>query len=185
MKRVVWKETALVLLELEAGRYTIGQMLRDPYMLFFRTEREDGDFSGLDLNEVPALFIVPVARDFLQKRGVKKIEKGVEPRRDVEVPERWLQAKLGPPGGYVWKGGDLVRIDPEVGDAGMANEVLKRDLDPHDPEDRRIIEEHELTNVLADHPLTQRLILSLEEGENVDPLKQKVFFGEDPYGVID
>jgi hypothetical protein len=84
-------------------------------------------------------------------------------------------------GDYVWKGGDLVRIDPEVDSLGMDNPVVKREIDPSD---REALETFEMTNVVTDHPLTPRLILCLKGGRNVDPFKQKIFFGKDDYGIV-
>lgn len=181
MKRVVWKEDDLVLLKLDEDLYTVGQMLKSPYMVFFHLKSGDGRFADIDLNGVPELFIVPVANNFLQQRGVEKIKRGVIPKRDVEIPGLWIYPKMWPRGDYVWKGGDLVRIDPEVGNLGMDNPVVKRDIDPND---RETLEKYELTNVMTDHPLTPRLILSLREGRNVDPLKEKIFFGKDSHGII-
>lgn len=181
MKRVVWKVDDVVLLKLTKDLFTIGQMLKSPYMLFFHVESHDGKFVAIDLNEVPKLFIVPVVRHFLQYRGVEKIKHGVTPRRDVELPVLWIRPGPGPIGGYVWKGGDLVRIDPVVGDLGMSNPVVKRNISPDDAD---TLGKYELTNVQTDHPLTPRLIASLREGRNVDPLKEKIFFGEDSRGIM-
>jgi hypothetical protein len=45
MKRVVWKEADLVLLQLEDDLFTLGQMLRSPYMQFYHLQSRDGRFS--------------------------------------------------------------------------------------------------------------------------------------------
>jgi len=181
MKRVVWKEGDVVLLKLNEKLFTVGQMLTAPYMLFFQLDSTNGIISGVDLNEVPELFIVPVANNFLQARGIEKIKKGVIPKRSVRVPVLWIQAKLWPRGEFVWKGGDLVRIDPEKGDLGINNPIVKRDISAND---RDTLEKYELTNVWTDHPLTPRLVVSIREGRNFDPLKEKIFFGKDSHGIM-
>lgn len=181
MKRVVWKENAVILLELKEGFYTLSQMLQSPYMLFFRVSNTDGDFSGTDLNNVSQLFIVPVANNFLKKRGVEKLKSGVVEKKDVEIPTLWIDPNMWPKGDYVWKGGDLVRIDPKVGSLGMNNPVVKANVSP---DDRETLESYELTNVMTDIPLTPRLILCLEQGKYVDPLKEKIFFGTDSNGIV-
>ncbi|HMB91052.1 MAG TPA: hypothetical protein VKP65_09415 [Rhodothermales bacterium] len=181
MKRFVWKEGGLASFKLKEDLYTIGQMLKNPYFIFFKVSSEDGPFDGIDLNETPVLFTIPVARDFMQQRAVEKIKEGVVPRDNPKLPTLWIQARNCFQCDYPWKGGDLVKIDPEVGNRGIMNPVVKRDIDPDDTE---TLEQYELTHIWTDKFLTARLILSLERGENIDPLKEKIFFGTDAYGLF-
>ena len=181
LKRFVWKEGGLASFKLKEDLFTIGQMLKSPYLLFFKVKSSDGKYNPIDLNEAPELFTVPVTRSFLQRRGVEKIKKGVVAKSNPILYEYWIQPRIWYGGDYVWKGGDLVKIDPKVGDLGMDNIVINRDIDP---DDKEILEKYELTNVLTDKFLTARLILCLEHGKNIDPLKEKIFFGTDQYGLF-
>lgn len=182
MKRIVWKANDVVLLELREGLFSVCQMLGpSSYMAFFQLSNTTGDFAGTDLNEVPELFIVSVANNFLRNRGVEKIKKGVVAKRDVEIPTLWLDPKMWPKGDYVWKNADLVEIDPEVGSLGINNPVVQKDITKDDTD---ILDSYELTNVMTDFPLADRLILCLEQRRNVDPLKEQIFFGDDSNGII-
>lgn len=178
--RVVWKSSTVVSLQLRDDLYTVAQMLKDPYLMFFYVKHDTDDFSGLDLNREKELFVIPVARDFLQRRGVAKL-KNVTPRSNADVPEIWIRPKIAFGSSYPFKGGDLVRIDPKTGDLGLQNEVVKANISP---DDKDTLSKYELTNVWTDSHLVPRLMLCLEKSQNIDPLKEKIILGRDSHGII-
>ena len=69
LKRIIWKEGALLTFELCDNLYTLGQMLKDPYICFYKLSSSKPE---VELEKEKLLFIIPVARDFLQKRTIKK-----------------------------------------------------------------------------------------------------------------
>ncbi len=138
-------------------------------------------FNNIDLNNVPELFTVPVTRDFLQRRAIEKIRKGVIPKHDPILSEYWIHPRDWFRGEYVWKGGDLVKIDHRVGNLGINNVVIKHNIDPNDKD---ILDKYEITNILTDKFVVARLILCYEHNKNIDPLKEKIFFGKDSYGLF-
>ena len=164
--RVIWKPGDLVNLQLRNNMFTIGQMLGSPYMRFYKVHNDNGKWGDLDLRNEEELFTVPVARGFLQKRGVGKIKKGVVASDDCTISEYWIRASLNR------RGGDLVQIDPDKGSRGFEDTVI---IDGIKSDDRETLMNYEFTNVRLDQELTERLILCLEAGRNLDPFKQKVF----------
>jgi hypothetical protein len=180
-KRVVWKEGDVVSLKLREGLFTVGQMCRSPYMAFFNVKSADGQFGELDLNQVSFFCVIPVARDFLQRRVEGKL-KQVVAKSDVSIPLLWLSPQRAYAQKFIWRGADLVKIDPQTGDLGMRNPIVKRNFQPRDDEE---LNKYEVTNVRTDGGLVARLIVSLERGANLDPFRAKVLLGKDPYGVYD
>lgn len=171
MKRVVWKEGDLVSLKLRNDLYTIGQMLRRPYMRFFDLRRPDGQWKGVDLNQVKTLFTLTVGNVVLQDLVDQKIkDKSVKPSHEP-LERYWIRPRLGFDGGFPFKGGDLVDVDPNVGyvDAPIVkgNLSIGRDSD--------VIAKHELVNMWGAHDLAERLIRYFETGRDHDPMKQKAF----------
>src|SRR5262245_52857284 len=161
LKRIVWKENDLVNIRLKENLFTIGQLLRAPYILFFKLSNENGEWNGVDLDRVPELFSVSVARDFLQKTVTGKIKNGVKPKSDAAVPALWIKPKLWFGGGLPWKGGDLIKVDPAVGVTG-SDEIVKKDIQPSDKE---ILDKYELTNMWSYGDLAERLIRFYETGQ--------------------
>ena len=169
-KRVVWKDDAVIVLKLNDELFTVGQMLNDPYVMFFSLWKTSDDFVALNLNETDELFTIPVARDFLQLRMVRKITKDVISRTPVELSRLWIRPRDWNQGEYVWKGGDLVRIEPDVGDLGMDNPIVKPDIAPNDAD---TLDRYELTNIWTDAYLVPRLSLCHKYNRNIDPPKRE------------
>lgn len=178
LKKVVWKEGALLTFQLKENLFTIGQMLKDPYVCFYAISRTEPDIKP---QEEKILFIVPVARNFLQKRTVKKENKPKNLKK-VDLPSIWIRPIDNNQGGFPWKGGDLVEIDHSVGDLGIDNKVIKYNIDNSDKD---TLSKYELTNIWTDGALLARLILCFEKNQSIDPLKEKIFFGKDSYGIYE
>lgn len=173
-KRFIWKEGGIVSFKVKEDLFTIGQMLKSPYVCFFQIQSPDGTFADVDLNATLELFVIPVARDFLQKRLYERISEGVKAKQDLALPELWIMPKMAFGGDFPWKGGDLVKIDHAVGDLGMANKVVKRSIKA---DEKEILEKYELTSVWTDQGLVERLILCFGSGKNINPFKDRIFFG--------
>ena len=182
-KRVVWKAGDLICIKLRDDLFTVAQMARSPYLAFFNVKGATGAFEGVDLNEKTLFFVIPVAQDFIQKRVEGKIKKGVEPRKKIVIPQLWIDAKTDYASKFMWKGGSLVEFDPEKGgNRGINNRIVELNFEPQDDDE---LNRYEVTNVRTDGGLVQRLIVCLELGRNVDPFKEKMMRGTDPYGVYD
>ena len=181
-KRIVWKEGEIVLFRLSEHLYTVGQMARSPYLAFFNVNSVDGKFGDLDLNDTPMLFVAPVARNFLQRRAEGKLKVGVTPKMNLDVPRLWLHPKVDFDARPPFRGGDLVELDPKEGAGGSRMRTVKPDFRPRTDAE---LNKYELTAIRIDPELTARLVVCLKLGRNVDPYKEKIVRGKEPYGVFD
>ncbi|EJO70262.1 hypothetical protein LEP1GSC132_0795 [Leptospira kirschneri str. 200803703] len=111
MKRVVWKEGDLVSLKLKDDLYTFAQMLRSPYMRFFDLSCIDGNWKEIDFAQSKEIFCVLIGQIVLQKLVVEKIRgKSIQPY----FQKYWIRPRLNFEGGFLFKGGDLVEVDPNI-----------------------------------------------------------------------
>ena len=173
----------MICIKLREDLFTVGQFARSPYIAFFNVKSATGAFDGLDLNQQTLFFVIPVAQDFLQRRAEGKIKRGVEARKDVVIPRIWIDPKTDYAAKFMWKGGRLVEFDPEKeGNRGINNRIVKLNFQPQDDAE---LNQYEVTNIRTDGDLVRRLIVCLELGRNVDPFKEKMMRGTDPYGVYD
>ncbi len=172
MKRIIWKENDIINIKLNDKLYTLGQMLTDPYMLFFNISNTDGQWnSDIDLNQVPNLFCVLIGRDFLKQRAVEKLTGKINPMLDQSrLPKYWIRPNISYSGGYPFKGGALVEVDPKVG--YVNGKVIIPNLSLSDIES---IKKYELVNMWGSDDLTERISLALLKGIHQDTLKEKIF----------
>lgn len=174
-KRVTWKHNAVVSLKLREGLYTLGQMLGQATMRFYKITNTDGCWTDVDLNEVEPLFTLFIGNVVLQNL-VDKVVPANDAKPSLSPCERyWIKPKLNFEGGYPFKGGNLidVGIDGAIGtaQAPVIKENLSLDVD------RDVIEEYQLTNMWGDDQLCERLQHWFDTNSDLDFLKEKVFPG--------
>ena len=175
MARIIWKENALISIKLRDNLYTIGQMLPSPTMRFFDIFSKDGTWAAIDLNMTRPLFQVFIGQAVLQHLAVGKIKEKSVIASNQPADPLWLDAHLNYDGGFAFKGGKLIDIGIEGKVGTTKAPVLKNALQL--PEDREIIEMHELTNMWGDQDLSDRLCRYFDTGVNRDDLKFEVFPG--------
>jgi hypothetical protein len=169
--RIVWKANDVVSLKLREDLFTIGQLLRKPYMRFFKVAQPHGVWQNIDLNQEEVLFCVLVGRIVLQNLAVGKIkDESVKPSQ-LPFEKFWIRSRLNFDGGYPIKGGDLVEVDPNIGYVHAP--VVKAELGL--PEDADIIGKYELVGMWGDRDLAERLITFFDTGQDFDGHKAKVF----------
>lgn len=191
MSRVVWKEGAVISIETRRGIFVIAQMIKDPYLVFFNSFREQADWDDIDLDNTDVLFCTGVTRQFLQKSNVVKF-KNIKPNCSYEPPKKWLHSE-----GYsrtirVWEGTELekeivwmgttynlVEMDiinhpggPRKHPSGVFDAMLINDISIKNEE---IIDQHERTSLSVFPETNERLYLCYKFGKNVSPEKDIAF----------
>ncbi|WP_193166204.1 hypothetical protein [Microbulbifer hainanensis] len=185
MSKVVWKEGSVISIETRLGLFTLAQMAKSPYLIFFNIFRREQNWGDVDLNEVPVLFCKAITRQFLKFSNVRK-QKVAAPKNDLSLPDKWIHGYSASRLVTVWEGtpkerkfvfigdgGDLVRIDinnhkggPYKHRSGVYDEVLEENI-----KDSDVINSYELTGQAVFPSMNERLYLCSLEGKNVDPEK--------------
>lgn len=185
MAKVVWKEGAVISLETRQGLFTLAQMARSPYLIFFDIFKESQDWKDVDLNSTPVLFYKAITKQFLQLSNVTK-QKVRAIKEDATLPDKWIHGDNDSRLVTVWEGtpreqkfvfigcgGKLVKKDinnhkggPYKHYSGVYDEVLEECIS-----DECIINSYELTGLAIFPSTNERLYLCSVFGKNVDPEK--------------
>ncbi len=170
-RSVTWKEDGIVSIKLRDDLFTLGQMLKFPYMRFFKLKSDEGRWHAIDLGNVEPLFCVQVGRVVLQELVAAKVkDRSVLPDR-APLEKLWIRPHINYTPPPVFKGGDLIRVDPGVDDTRAP--VVKANLSF--PKDREDIERYELTNMWGAQDLGERLRHFFDTGVDWNPLKAQGF----------
>ena len=70
----------------------MAQMVKSPYMVFFKLFSEDNSWEGVILSNDKVLFCHAVTRQWKAHSPIESI-KGVEPISDYELPTRWVHTE--------------------------------------------------------------------------------------------
>jgi hypothetical protein len=184
-KRVVWKKNDLVNIQLRDNLYTIGQMLTSPEMRFYDIFNSDGAWQNLDLNKIEPLFSVFVG-NVINKSLIQGKIKSTTVIPSSKPNERyWIKPYTildyghykGDRFNFHFLGGKLIDLVPDADGILSTTRapIIKEDLTL--PQDRKLIEQYELTNMWGDVDLRDRLCRYFDTGINRDDLKFEVFPG--------
>ena len=176
---MVWREGTVVSIPVGDGLFTLAQMLRSPYLCFFQVFRTGEDWTGVDLESAPVLFVRGVTRQFLRYAAIT-VRRDLAPASAVEVPDRWLQ--LGPGSQVVtaWRGAPQELPVMTLGEEGLR--VIQKSAagvaTPLGPylvgSDHAELDAYEL-DTLGVYPETiERLAICRVFGRNVDPDKDLI-----------
>lgn len=190
-KKTPWKEGKVISIETRKGIFVLAQMLKSPYLRFYKIFREDEDWGEVDTSDFDTLFLTGVTKAFLKSSNVVAI-KNAKADNNRENTKVWIKGKSGNRKIKVWEGtekekefyilgseagGSLVERDIyKIGNyedpSGLFDKVIIEDI-PLNADD--IIDNHE-TMGLAVFPLTnERLYLCYKADKNVDPYKDLIF----------
>lgn len=175
MARATWTEDALVNIKLRDDLYTVGQMLVSPFMRFFDVSNVHGIWDNIRLDQDKVLFQVMVGQPVMQNLVMGKIPPSSVTVEDIAFETRMIKPHLNFEGGFAFKGGRLIELDPPKMIDTTRARVVKERLEL--PEDRDLIEQYELTNMWGDQDLSDRLRRYFDTGVNRDDLKFEVFPG--------
>ena len=170
-KKINWRKNDILSIKINSNLFTIAQMLEDPYLIFFRISNKDGSWTNIDLNTIPQLFSVAVARDFINNKIESILKEGVIYNSTIKLPQYWIRPKLNFSGGYPFKGGHLIALDPINGSSNSP--IIKKNLTLS--EDKETIGKYELINIWGSEDLTDRLQKFFNLGIEEDSLKEKIF----------
>lgn len=186
MARIPWREGKVVSIETRPGVFALGQMLTDPYMLFFNLFSDSLDWPVVALDSTPHLFIKGVVRQFLFKSNAK-YQKHLKPAQvdllihrispgfDPVIREVWTGTPLEMKVGYIGEHLSLVEVNLAL--PGREQDASKRTVIPTiAPNDEQTIENHETAALEAYPYLNERLYLCHSLGRNVDVLKDLMFY---------
>jgi hypothetical protein len=189
MARFRWQEQKIISVETRDNHFVLAQLLKSPYIAFFRVFRAQDDWTDIQAKDWELLFCVGVTAQFLQHSNIRK-HNDVEPHRHLPLPEYWIDLDAaidrftvfaGTPDEktILWfgkQGGSLIRRDITLGGA-QNRQVVQRSIDFAD---RGTIEQYELTNLEVYPLLNERLALCRRLGRNVNPMKELSFGYEIP-----
>lgn len=173
MARIIWKENSLVNIKLREDLFTIGQLLRSPFIRFYKIQSSDGCWKNVDLNNIEPLFTVMIGNVVFQKLVTEKIKEKTVIFSNLPFEKYWIDAHLNFEGGYPFKGGKLIELDPNIGTTQAP--IIKEDLDFI--KDREIIDKYELTNMWGAEDLAERLTYFFDTGKDHNSHKEKIFPG--------
>ncbi|WLI89467.1 hypothetical protein Q4S45_22695 [Massilia sp. R2A-15] len=175
MEDIQRKTGDVVVIKLGAHLFTLAQFLASPSMRFYDISNATGTWKNIDLNKFNPLFSVFVSREVLQNLVVGRVDQS-SVMASIELGESlWIKPHLNFDGGFAFRGGNLIDIGPDGRIETTEAPVIKADLSL--PEDRKLIEKYELTNMWGAEPLRERLARYFETGINRDDLKFEVFPG--------
>lgn len=186
LKRFVWKKNTVYSIQLTSELYIPAQLLNKPYTAFFNIQSRSADFHTVyaDLNQSELLGVCMVLSDFFKKCAVQKLPESFGYRADIVLPhlfispdrEQWMHHSNFTEEQLIY---NLVRIDPMIGDQGiMENEIIVCDILKEEP---ALLHTYEMVGYNTGYELIRRLLLSVEQQRWIDPAKEKLLLGTDPY----
>lgn len=170
-KRVTWKENALISLKLRDDLFTIAQMLRSPYLRFFKVCNRDGVWRNLDLNKVEILFCVLIGQVVLQQLCEGKVKDRSITPSILPFQKLWLNPYVNFDGGFPFIGAKLIEVDPIKSYTRAL--TVKDWLSPK--KDADLIKKCELVNMWGADDLRERLVRYFDTGVDRNEFKEKVF----------
>mgnify|MGYP003362008182 CR=1 FL=1 len=182
-RSVPWKPGKVLSIRLRNGIYLLAQMVRDPYLVFFRHFSENNIWTNVSLKEEDILFCKPVTRQFLRLSQVGVI-KDVQALLGYQLPKEWIYSHLGgQPITVTLKGREY-----QVAGFGNQYSLVHADKDCGMPEDNPIMRlfqfymisyikekdwervgDAELMSIEVFPTLNERLYLCYLHGKNVNP----------------
>ncbi|WP_170138666.1 hypothetical protein [Edaphovirga cremea] len=178
--KVIWKSGDLVNIKLRDDLYTTGQILTSPAMRFYDISNHDGIWSDIDLNAEKVLFRVfvgNIVNQFLVKEKIKITS--IIPSNKPYYPY-WIKPYTltmdsehykGDRFSFPFLGGKIIDLGPDGDISTTQATVIQEDLTV--TEDRKLIEEYELTNMWGHEDLSDRLCRYFNTGINRDDLSLK------------
>ncbi|MDF9832112.1 hypothetical protein M2103_000320 [Ereboglobus sp. PH5-5] len=192
MARIVWKEYNVISLETRRGVFTLAQMSRNPFLIFFNIFQTGDTWDGIDLATVPVLFCKAVTRQFLARSATGK-QTRITPLRPATLPTLWIHSAVHETRRLVaWEntpgerhfltlgaGGMLVEKDaynhkggPYKHPSGVYDAIIRNRISPTDTE---TIEKYECDSLAVFPATNERLYQCYLAGKNVDPDKSILF----------
>ena len=170
--------------ETRKGLFSLAQMSRNPFVLFFDRFCSDNRWDNAGLEGLEPLFCVSVTKQFLKQSRIEK-QKHVQPLTDFQIPDRWIHPSAnmsrrlvarGTPlerQAYLPNGASLVLKDvmghtggPYRHRSGVFDELLVPSLSSADDE---FVEQHQTTSLGVFPALNERLYLCHLIGRRVSP----------------
>ncbi|MBQ4818700.1 hypothetical protein [Aquimarina sp. MMG016] len=196
-----WKEGKVISIETRKGTFVLAQMLKEPFIRFYKAFREDEDWEKINVGIFDTLFVNAVTRQFLKSSNITVIKDAI-PDLKREDSDVWIHQKSGNRKVKVWEGtkqeieflilggeagGSLVKKDlwwsptPEMRTrphpSGVIDSVILESIELNAD---NTIDNNELTNLSVYPTLNERLYLCYLLNKNVDPYKDLVFNREIP-----
>jgi hypothetical protein len=171
LKRIPWKENAVLSFQLGDDLFTLAQMRTNSLMEFFDVFRSTADWAGTDLNQAPIIFCAYAAENRFKAMINEILPAGLVVPNARPVARRMLSPIIEADGKY---GASLVELDDTF--QSVNAKLIQADLDP--VKDTQTIYQHELTGMIGDpEKLRKRLTRYAETGVNWDDSKSFLFPG--------
>lgn len=185
MARFVWKQDAVFSMALKDGSYVLGQLLKEPYMVFFHEFRDKDEWEPTAAQGAQPLLFCAVTRQFLIYSPIEK-QPSVLPRAFERMPSRWIERIPGTRQLTIWKGTSDERtmvllserpggqlIEKHIEASGFQEwPVVKKSIALDDDE---TIDGHEESCLWLYPQLNERLSLCKQVGRCVDPSRDLTF----------
>jgi hypothetical protein len=178
-KNIIWRKNDIVSICISDNLYTIAQMFDSPIMCFYDITSNDGIWEKIDLVNIRTLFKIfvnnSINKDFIEKKVSNKDVFPITQHQDMYFikPYNIMDGShyKGNKNSFPFLGGKLIKYDYNLG--AVRSPIIKEDLSL--PEDVKIIEHYELTNMWNREEIRERLIRYFSNGINRDDLKYEVF----------
>lgn len=171
LKRIPWKQDAVLSFQLADDLFTLAQMRINCLMEFFDVFRSTPDWAGTDLNQAPIIFCAYAAENRFKSMINEILPAGVVIPNARPVRRRMLSAIIEADGKY---GANLVELDDSF--SSVDARLIQADLDP--VKDAQIIYQHELAGMIGSpEKLRKRLTRYAQTGVNWDDSKSFLFPG--------
>lgn len=165
LRRFTWKEGNVYIFHAGLDAYTVGQVVKKGFILFFNYFSQSRDIKGLNLNELTPLFCCGVPKFAIRKFAVCKADETFIPLKEFTVSTFWISER--PP---FSEKSDLYLLENLDYSLSMSHSKIIKKLDIKI--DEKIIEKYEMINLRTD--IGYRLSLCKEVKGNSDPLKDYV-----------
>ena len=188
-KMISWKENKIISIQLRNGVYVLGQMIKKPYLIFFKVYSKDGTWNIDTLSVDDILFCHAVTRQFLKLSQIKDV-KGIHGLEGYgQLFKFWIIS-----GEFermtFWKGTKNERtfitaglhncllVEKDIQEDSKNTHlpgVYKKEIRKLTVKDYDSVKAYELTTIEIYPNLNERLYLCYKLKKNVDPEKDIMF----------
>lgn len=188
MGKIVWKENKVISVKLRNGRYILGQMLKNNYVVFFNIYNNSDNWKGIVLSKDNILFCHYVTNYFL-KCSIVSVVKDIIPINDYIIPNFWLHAinfrKIiiwpNTPNQKIFEttGKDICLVEKDIlnpcNNTHSSGVYIRKIMCDLTSNDYKKIKDFEFDSMAIFPILNERLYLCSVFGKNVDPKKDILF----------
>jgi len=187
-RAIQWKENKIISIQIKKDIFLLAQMLKIPYMIFFKYFRNENIWEDIIIKEDDILFCHAITKQFLKYSSIEQIY-SINCIDDYTPPNLWIvsgdfENKI------IWKDTKFERIiisrstlNSLLVDKDIINHqnnthrsgIFRKIIKELNNKDYELVKDYELTTLDIFPNLNERLFLCYKFGKNVDPEKEIMF----------